>query len=920
MSRFSHLLTVAGLLCLGLWSATCTPPPPAPVWPETASVTKPWTRWWWMGNAVDSSELRRHLVAYAQAGIGGVEITPIYGVRGEEDRFIDFLSPAWVARLRYTLRIADSLGLGVDMNTGTGWPFGGPQVPDSLAAGKYHLQAYPVQAGQRFVARLVPPDTVAGEVVHLARLMLCGPDGPCQDYTAAVSAGRTVDLAVPPGFTQAYALFAGQTRQRVKRAAPGGEGLVMDHFSRAALDTYLARFDTALGTGPGPVRAFFNDSYEVYGTNWTTGFLDTFRQRRGYALEAYLPALAGQADSLTIRRVRQDYFMTLGDLVYESFTQPWAAWAQARQALVRNQAHGSPGNWLDLYAAVDIPECETFGASPFPDLPGLRREARHVAPDQPNFFAHKMATSAAHLSGKRLASAESCTWLADHFRVSLSQMKPELDQLFLAGVNHLFFHGSTYSPADAPWPGWLFYASTHVDPVNPSWDHLPATTAYLTRCQSVLQAGEPATQLLLYWPYADLLDQLTLDGPLIGIHNIETWLLPTGFYALAQELDRLGYQVDFVSDRQLAEAQVRDGQLYLGGRPFAALLLPPLDHLPHETLAHSLAHARAGVPVVLPADFAPLVPGQGDAAARQARLDSLLQAVAGTVLRAQPGQYETVLTQVGLYPEPAVAQGLRLIKRILPDGACYFLAHLGGPAVQGWVPFREEMAQAVVMNPLDGRYGTAPLRSGTLPEVFLALAPGESIILRTYRKPRRGLPAWSWPAATDTRLALTGPWSLRFLTGGPSLPPDTLLPQPAYWTQLPGAAYGRFAGRAAYETTLVVDQPDRYPHWILRLDSLAESATVYVNGETAGTVWSLPFRLDIGPWLRPGANALRIEVANLMANRIAWMDQSGIPWRRFYDINLVDVHYQPFDASGWAPMPSGLGPVQVTGHATVRPD
>ena len=64
---------------------------------------------------------------FAAAGIGGVEITPIYGARGYEARYIDFLSPQWVEMLEHTASEAQRLGLGVDMATGTGWPFGGPR-------------------------------------------------------------------------------------------------------------------------------------------------------------------------------------------------------------------------------------------------------------------------------------------------------------------------------------------------------------------------------------------------------------------------------------------------------------------------------------------------------------------------------------------------------------------------------------------------------------------------------------------------------------------------------------------------------------------------------------------------------------------------------------------------------------------------
>jgi len=53
-------------------------------------------------------------------------------------------------------------------------------------------------------------------------------------------------------------------------------------------------------------------------------------------------------------------------------------------------------------------------------------------------------------------------------------------------------------------------------------------------------------------------------------------------------------------------------------------------------------------------------------------------------------------------------------------------------------------------------------------------------------------------------------------------------------------------------------------------------------------------------------------VDNLMANRIRYMDQQGIEWRKFHEINFVNIDYEPFDASAWEPMPSGLlGPVQL---------
>ena len=51
-------------------------------WGAPTRDTRPWTRWWWLGSAVDDTNLTRMLAAFHDAGIGGVEICPVYGVKG----------------------------------------------------------------------------------------------------------------------------------------------------------------------------------------------------------------------------------------------------------------------------------------------------------------------------------------------------------------------------------------------------------------------------------------------------------------------------------------------------------------------------------------------------------------------------------------------------------------------------------------------------------------------------------------------------------------------------------------------------------------------------------------------------------------------------------------------------------------------
>ena len=59
-------------------------------WPEITRETKPWTRWWWPASAVGRSDIDTMLDQYAEAGLGGMEVTTIYGAKGYEDRFLDY--------------------------------------------------------------------------------------------------------------------------------------------------------------------------------------------------------------------------------------------------------------------------------------------------------------------------------------------------------------------------------------------------------------------------------------------------------------------------------------------------------------------------------------------------------------------------------------------------------------------------------------------------------------------------------------------------------------------------------------------------------------------------------------------------------------------------------------------------------------
>ena len=287
---------------------------------------------------------------------------------------------------------------------------------------------------------------------------------------------------------------------RVHVPGPGGEGYHIDPFSATAMSNHIARFEAAFGrngTAERP-RGFYHDSFEYYGA----------RPKHGEDLDA--AALA-------------------------CFTV-WTDWCRANGYETRNQAHGAPANWLDLYAIASIPETEMFG----------RGDKNR------DILLSKFASSAAHVAGRRLVSAEACTWVDEHFREKPADVKLMLDQLFLSGVNHVFYHGWNYSPVDADWPGWSFFASLQMNPRNPLWREVTALNDYVIRCQSIFQTWTPDNDLLVRWNPDEYRNARPGNrGKFMTIHNGDVWFHPTPCGKRARELWNAGYQFDFVSDRQL---------------------------------------------------------------------------------------------------------------------------------------------------------------------------------------------------------------------------------------------------------------------------------------------------------------------------------------------------------------------------------
>ena len=168
MKHFSLYLYI----CLMI--ASCSTPSDTS-WPEAKPEARPGVRWWWLGSAVDSTGLTANMEDLQQAGFGAVEITPIYGINGAENRHIDYLSPRWMNLYKHVVAEGKRLGIQIDMSNGTGWPFGGPTIAVDHAATKVIFQKYQVQGGEQFRRRIMPNDPNQLKIATIALVMAyCG--------------------------------------------------------------------------------------------------------------------------------------------------------------------------------------------------------------------------------------------------------------------------------------------------------------------------------------------------------------------------------------------------------------------------------------------------------------------------------------------------------------------------------------------------------------------------------------------------------------------------------------------------------------------------------------------------------------------------------------------------------------------------
>lgn len=881
--------------------------------PIFSSTERPWVWWFWMGNIVSEKDLDQQLESFHRSGFGGVTIISTYGVKGFEQVQIPFRSIKWYQMIAYTIKKAKTLDMGVDLAFTSAWPYGGPSVTKEMGAKMIkRFKSFNISGGT-----FTTPVIAINENEFIIAISAISDQNDFIDLTSSVSHEGIFTATLPQGNWVLNVLVGANTEQQVKRSSPGGEGLVLDPFNPSATETYMHGFDTALKSLQG-IRSAFNDSYEIYGADFTPNLMNEFEKRRGYSLKPYIQFLMDTVPSEIRQRIICDYRETIADLLLNGFMNQWVKWSNDNKIKTTEQAHGSPGNLLDLYGAADIPQTESFGPSHL-NIPGVRTDKdikrdRYKWPDKLMF---KFSSSAAHVNGRLLCSSETATWLTNHFRMALSQLKPQVDELFIAGINHIMLISATNVPTRVPFPGWLFYPAPDFGFYAPFYNYLPDFSNYVARCQHLLQNTQPDNEILVYFPIYDYWSEAKKDlGVLATFDHVPTkWGDQFPFSLTIRSLWKNGFSFDYISDKQIQQLKATDHLIITPGKnKYKVILIPDCKRISINTYGKLLELAREGVPIVFEKQIPNDVPGWNQLNKRLALLATEQKALQALTNVHVSKDITHTLQELGCSKEEFYSKGLEFIRKSDATGKLYYIANLDSMFKSGLIKIGTDFKSIETYDPLTG-ISSSPVieQKGAEKYVFLQLLPGQSCFLKTNKASSLPLsPCTYFDTAKSYPLQTT--WHISFEKSPQFNPAPIQTKQLVSWTETTDSAAQYFSGTARYDAKF--DLPASLNNSkVIRMDmaDLREMAEVYLNGQFIGKSWCVPYILDIKKsYFKVKNNQLSIRVTNLSTNRVIWMDRHKIPWKTFY---IADPVKSEFDASDWQLQPSGIiGTIRLTGN------
>ncbi|XVQ08432.1 glycosyl hydrolase [Spirillospora sp. CA-255316] len=761
------------------------------------------------------------------------------------------------------------------------------------------------------------PANNSGKVAGLAR-------DSWQDLTSRVRDGRIAWTAPEGGewlLLSYWRRGSGQRPESGPHSAP--DCAVVDHFSRAGTQAVIDFWEERLLT-PKIRRlirqaggALFEDSIELEteALNWTPGLAGEFQKRRGYALWPYLPVIvlndedpvfSYEAD--VTRHARHDFWLTVSELFNENHFVPLTKWAHSIGLEFRAQPYGLQTDTIHAAAIVDIPEGESLGFK--------------------NLDDYRTLAGGRDMGGRKVLSCEAGAYQGGAYNTTWDKLLRTMGGAYAAGLNMTVLHGFSYATAPGVnWPGFagftpynggIGYAESW-GPRQPTWRHAPDVSAYLGRVHQLTQAGQNRIDIAVF-------RQKGLSKTGIGAGWFTAGGIPIGWthqFASEPVLD-------------LPSATVSGGRLAPRGPAYKALFVEGDRFSGRETtLTVSAARrildlTREGLPVVFVGDWsAATVPGVAKDGENERLRAVLKELFAQPKVRAVATEPEVpgALEALGVRRDVTYATASTLLHaHRVDDGVDYYYL-VNGKHNETPKPPIAAIDHEVTLTRTDRR--AVPHRldlwTGEIEPIALYRADGDTVTLRVALQPgeataialarpagraapyatateaaeirvasgnrlairdtRAGTYTTTLPGGRTARatigelpaaIALTG-WRLRVEDFQPgrsaaetaTVRHDLVLDALKPWPQIPELADVSGVGR--YTATVDLGG-DGWPGAYLELGEVFDTCRVTVNGRRLPPVDLINPVVDVGPYLRRGANTIEVEVATTLNNRLRVSD------------------------------------------------
>jgi hypothetical protein len=737
------------------------------------------------------------------------------------------------------------------------------------------------------------------------------------DLTARCDAQGRLEWAVPPGKWRILRVGYTSTGRFNRPASDAGRGLECDKLDaqvvRAHLEQYVGQLAERFGPATGKTfKVVETDSWECDVQNWTGGLEKRLQERTGIEIVPWLPLLLEGwiVDSPDLsERMLWDWRKFLAGQFKESYFD-----SVARFLKERNLTYVGEGSGRQMYLYDPI------GYQRSCDIP-MGEFWLNTGPGQGVRVDNKVASSAAHITGRRFVASEAYTGSAAfaQWQNHPYTLKPLGDRAYCAGVNQFVFHTFAHQPYDVTGPGFSMAVwGLNCNRANTWWEPGRAWMRYLARCNHLLQEGRFV---------ADVLSFIGEDVPnRIGWRD-----------ELVPRLPR-GYDFDGCDATALLEAKVEQGQIVLpSGMVYRVLLLANRDTMRPAVLRKISELVQAGAVVVGPQPRqSPSLTDLGEGDRSIGKLGAQIWGDCDGVRVREHSfgkgrvfwglLFPQIFERLSLSPDFEYetkaddAEVLYLHRRI--DGAeCYFVSNQKARTEPVSARFRVQGHQPELWDPVTGTV-TRPAvfkvdASGV--ELPLSLDPAGSVFV-VFREPLAAkhivsagnsgadfgfttdarLMARLWNAtphalefsdgsktnvsteALPRALELAGPWKVQF-PAGLGAPAAAVFEKLESWTRRPEEGVRYFSGTATYEREfdITADRLGQDRELWLELGEVQVIAQVQLNGQDLGILWKPPFRLNVTSAMKRGTNRLEIRVTNLWPNRMIGDEQlpDSVEWQ-----------------------------------------